>query len=78
GDHAATVRPVRVDLPAMHDYARAVSKAAQDWVGSLTPEDLERKLETPLGELNLGQMLEAFVVWHVSAHCCQGARGYPF
>jgi hypothetical protein len=86
GDHAATVRPVRIHLPAMHDYARRVSEAAQDWLDSLAPEDLERVVETPLGELQLGPMLETFVVWHVSAHTgeisalkgCQGARGYPF
>ena len=86
GDHAATVRPVRIDLPAMHDYARAVSEAAQAWLGTLSPEDLERVVETPPGELQLGPMLETFVVWHISAHTgeisalkgCQGARGYPF
>jgi len=86
GDHAATLREVCIDLPAMHDYARAVSDAAQSWLGSLTAQDLERELETPLGELNVGQMLETFVVWHISAHAgeisalkgCQGARGYPF
>ena len=86
GDHAATVRPVRVDLAAMHDYARAVSEAAQAWLGTLAPDDLERIVETPLGELQLGPMLETFVVWHVSAHTgeisalkgLQGGRGYPF
>ena len=85
-DHAATVRAVRVDLAAMHDYAIAVADAAQDWLGSLAPSNLERQIQTPIGELNLGQMLEVFVVWHLSAHCgeisslkgCQGARGYPF
>jgi hypothetical protein len=86
GDHAATVRPVRVDLAAMHDYARAVSEAAQGWLGTLAPDDLERVVKTPLGELQLGPMLETFVVWHVSAHTgeisalkgLQGGRGYPF
>jgi hypothetical protein len=55
-------------------------------VASLTPEDLEGTMETPVGEFSVGQMLEIFVVWHVSAHCgeiaalkgCQGAKGYPF
>ena len=86
GDHAATVRPVRIDFPAMHDYARAVSEAAQACLGTLSPDDLERVVETQPGELQLGPMLETFVVWHLSAHTgeisslkgCQGARGYPF
>jgi len=86
GDYLAYMRALRVDLPALHEYARAVHGTVQGWLGSLTPEDLERTLETPIGELNLGQLLETFVIWHVNAHCgeisalkgCQGARGYPF
>jgi hypothetical protein len=86
GDHPARLRPVRIDLPAMHAYAQAASDAAQTWLASLSPEDLERTVETPLGEMMLGPMLETFVVWHVSAHTgeisalkgCQGAKGYPF
>jgi hypothetical protein len=70
----------------MRDYTRAVGGAVQSWLGSLTPEDLERKIDTPIGELNLAQMLETFVAWHINAHCgeisalkgCQGVRGYPF
>jgi hypothetical protein len=80
------MRGVRVDLPALHQYAQAVAQASQAWLAELTPEDLERELETPVGELNLGQMLEIFVIWHINAHCgeisalkgCQGAQGYPF
>ena len=86
GDHPAQIREVRIDLTAMHAYTQAVADAAQDWLASLTPEDLERAIKTPVGELNLGQMLSTFVVWHVSSHCgeisalkgCQGGRGYPF
>ena len=85
-DHAAQIRDVRVDLPAMHEYSKAVAKAIKGWLASLTPEDLERKIDTPIGELNLGQLLEAFGAWHINAHCgeiaalkgCQGAKGYPF
>ena len=63
-----------------------MAEAIQTWLSSLTPEDLDRTLETPVGELNLGQMLETFVIWHINAHCgevaalkgCLGAQGYPF
>ena len=80
------MREVRVDLPPLHEYAQAVAQAAQGWLASLTPQDLERKIDTPIGELNLGQVLETFVIWHVNSHCgeisalkgCQGATGYPF
>ena len=85
-DRLAKMRAIRVDLLALHEYAQAVAGAAQGWLASLTPEDLERRMDTPIGELKLGQMLETFVIWHVNAHCgeisalkgCQGARGYPF
>ncbi|MFC2030367.1 DinB family protein [Chloroflexota bacterium] len=86
GDHAGRLRSVRVELEPMHEYAAVVAEAALAWLASLDAEDLDRKLETPIGELNLGQMLASFVVWHIDAHCgeisalkgCQGARGYPF
>jgi hypothetical protein len=86
GDWHGWMRAIRVDLPALHEYARAVELATAIWLGSLAPEDLARGIETPVGELNLGQMLETFVIWHLNAHCgeiaalkgCQGARGYPF
>jgi hypothetical protein len=86
GDYLAYMRGIRVDLPALHDYAKAVAEALQGWLGSLTPEDLERTIATPIGEHTLAQILDLFVVWHINAHCgeisalkgCQGARGYPF
>jgi hypothetical protein len=86
GDYLAFMRAIRVDLPALHEYARVVAEALQAWFGSLTPEDLERSIDTPIGPYTLAQMLDLFVVWHINAHCgeisalkgCQGARGYPF
>ncbi len=84
--HPAQMMAVRVDLPTMHEYSQAVARAARDWLAALTPDDLERQINTPVGEMSLGQVVEVFVVWHVNAHCgeiaalkgCQGAKGYPF
>jgi hypothetical protein len=86
GDYLAYLRAICVDLPMLDEYAQAVRGEVQGWLGSLAPADLERQIETPVGELSLGQLLETFVVWHLNAHCgeiaalkgCQGARGYPF
>ena len=80
------MRAARADLPALHEYAAAVQQDVQGWLGSLTPADVECVMNTPIGDLNLGQLLETFVIWHVNAHCgeisalkgCQGAKGYPF
>ena len=85
-DELARMRATRVDLAAMHDYAHALASVCQEWLGSLAPEDLERTLDTPIGPMTLGKMLETFVAWHINAHCgeisalkgCQGAKGYPF
>jgi hypothetical protein len=86
GDTLAYFRAIRVDLPVLHEYSQTVAEATQSWLASLTPEDLERRMETPVGEMNLAQLVETFVIWHINAHCgevsalkgCQGARGYPF
>jgi hypothetical protein len=77
---------VKVNLAEMHAYAKAVADASQGWLSTLAPEELDRKIDTPIGELNLAQTIDTFVIWHVNAHCgeiaalkgCQGARGYPF
>jgi len=86
GDYLAYMRAIRVDIDALRTYIRAVSEALKSWLASLTPEDLEREVETPIGRRNLAQVLETFVIWHINAHCgeisalkgCQGFKGYPF
>jgi hypothetical protein len=86
GDYLAYMQAIRVDVAVLHAYAKAVAEAAQVWLASFTPQDLERELETPVGKLGVGQVLETFVIWHINAHCgeisalkgCLGAKGYPF
>jgi hypothetical protein len=81
-----TMQEVQVDLSALHEYAGKVRSTAKDWLSSLTPADLERKMETSVGELNLGQLLEVYIIWHINVHCgeisalkgCQGLKGYPW
>jgi hypothetical protein len=80
------IQDVKVDLSTLRDYAKVVQEAAQSWVSTLTPADLERKVETPVGELSLAQMIELYIIWHINIHCgeiaalkgCQGVLGYPF
>jgi len=77
---------LRVDLLALHDYARATTQALLSGVASLTPEDLDRPISTPIGDYNMNLFLEFFVIWHINAHCgeiaalkgCQGLKGYPW
>jgi hypothetical protein len=85
-DVRAVREGVRVDLPALHEYARATAQTLLDWVASLTPEDLERSIPTPVGDYKQGPFLEFFIVWHINVHCgeisalkgCQGLQGYPW
>ena len=84
--HEARMQEVSIDLEAMHAYSKEVDAAVSNWLETLSPGDLEREIETPIGQLNMAQVLEVFAVWHLSAHGgeisalkgCQGARGYPF
>jgi len=84
--YLAWMQTIRVNLPALHEYARATAAALHGWLGSLTPEDLDRTISTPIGEHNLAQVVETFITWHINAHCgeisalkgCLGAKGYPF
>jgi uncharacterized damage-inducible protein DinB len=80
------MQQVQVDLSALHEYADQVQSAAQEWLSTLTPADLDRRRNTSAGELNLGQLLESYIIWHINAHCgeisalkgCQGLSGYPW
>jgi uncharacterized damage-inducible protein DinB len=77
---------VQADLSELHAYAVQARSTAQNWLSSLTPKDLERRELTTAGEMNLAQAVQAFIVWHISAHCgeiaalkgCQGLKGYPW
>lgn len=85
-DYLAYMQSIRVDLASLHAYTQAVAGAVQGWLASLDPEEFTRELDTPVGKLNVAQILETFVIWHINAHCgeiaalkgCQGVKGYPF
>jgi hypothetical protein len=80
------MRAFRVDLPVLHEYAQITAKACQEWLAELSPDDLDRKVHSPIGDYRLAEALATFVVWHIDAHCgeisalkgCLGTRGYPF
>jgi len=77
---------LRVDLAALHEYARAVIQTTQGLVVSLTLEDLERSISTPIGDYMLCPYLEYFIIWHINTHVgeiaaikgCQDLEGYPW
>jgi hypothetical protein len=80
-------RTVRMHLPPFREYAKAVYAATDAYVSSLTPADLERKVDTGfVGEQTVGFVLGNICVWHVAEHNgeiaalkgAQGLKGLPF
>jgi hypothetical protein len=80
------MQDVQVDLSELHAYAGQVRSTVLNWLSSLAPEDLGRRSLTTAGEINEGQAVELFIIWHINAHCgeisalkgCQGLQGYPW
>ena len=79
---------VKVELPALRQYAQAVYANALAFVDSLTEEDLERKIDLSFigfGEQTLSWCLSAVVEGHLrdlggeiaTVKGLQGLKGYP-
>lgn len=82
-------RTVRIDLPALHEYARAVYAATRDHIATIKADDLERVITFPPPgsmERPLSRVLSGILIRHHANHCgeiaavkgLQGLRGYPF
>ena len=64
-DYAAWTRRTRVDLPALKEYAQAVYANTDEYLASLSPEDLDRQLDLSGvggGQVSLGYALSRNVV----------------
>jgi hypothetical protein len=88
-DYAAWTRRLRADLPAVREYAQAVYANTDEYLASLSPDDLDTAIDlsgTGSGQVTLGQILSRDVVGHTDniageISCLkglQGLQGYPF
>jgi hypothetical protein len=88
-EYTPWTRRVKIDLPALQEYARAVYANTDDYLASLSPDDLDRPLDLSGvggGQVSLGQALGRRIVGHVDniageISCLkglQGLQGYPF
>ena len=79
---------VQIDLPALRQYAQAVYAASDEYLVSLTDDDLDRPLDLSavgLGQQTVAYVLNAGFIANVHLHCgeiscakgLQGAKGYP-
>jgi uncharacterized damage-inducible protein DinB len=81
----AWVRSVRVDLPALREYAQAAHAAVDAYLSQLTPDDLDRPIDwRAVGVQNLGGLL-SHAALHTANHTGEisaikgihGLKGYP-
>jgi len=83
------VHAVRVDVPTVHAYARAVADSAEMMVAWLSADDLARTLDLSaqgLGHRTVSWIFNALIIGHLNnmageISCLkglQGAKGYPF
>ncbi len=87
GDHHAWATSVKLDIAQAREYAKAVYKATDDYLNSITPEDLDVEIEVPgLGKHPRAYFLGVGALIHPANHVgeisalkgVQGAKGYPF
>ena len=81
-------RSVEIDLAALREYAQAVAASVDDYLGSISDEELNKSLDLSavgLGEMTKGYLLNVGVLantqWHTgeisTLKGVQGAQGYP-
>jgi hypothetical protein len=88
-DYASWTRRVRLDLLAVREYAKAVYANTDQYLVSLSPDDLDTALDLSgvgIGRVTLGWVLSRLVVGHADniageISCLKGLQdlqGYPF
>jgi DinB superfamily len=87
GDIFGWANRVKVDISQACEYAKAVYSNTDEYVATLSPEDLDREIEVPgFPNQTVGGWLSLAAVIHPSNHIgeisamkgIQGAKGYPF
>ncbi len=80
---------VKIDMPALQEYAKAVEKDVNDYLATLKPEDLDRVIDltsVELGHQNVGWVISNLIIGHLhdimgeisAVKGVQGLKGYPF
>jgi hypothetical protein len=89
GGYDEWAKRVKIDMPQLLDYAKAVFRATEEYVGGLKADELDREIDLTnagLGKMSLGAFISMTSVIHPSNHIgeisclkgLQGAKGYPF
>ena len=87
GDVFDWANRVQVDIPKTREYAKAVYKNTQDYVATLSDDELAREVDVPgFGKNSVSFWVSLAAVVHPANHIgeisamkgIQGAKGYPF
>ncbi len=80
-------KTVKINIPIMRQYAKAVFSATDDYLNSLTEEDLEKEIDLgSWGKQKIVYMIYGFIIGHTYSLAgeisalkgIQGSKGYPF
>ena len=82
-------RTLKLDLPALREYAQAVYRNTEQVIAALSESDLDREVDLSKmgrGMSSLNWVLHAYVIGHLhdtageisALKGLQGAKGYPF
>ena len=79
-------RGLKLDLATFREYAEAVYANTDAYIANLPDAELERKVQTPIGEQTVGWALVALLATHLPQHTgeiaalkgVQGLKGLPF
>lgn len=82
-----TAAVANVNIDALREYAQLVYADSNDYLSSLSPEDLDPVREFGgMGEMSVGAFWGTIIVWHAAAHGAEiaaltgtlGRKGLPF
>lgn len=85
--HEKWAKSVKINLPQLRKYAKAVYGATDAYMKRLKDKDLEKELDLgPMGKNTIAHLLSGFIIGHTNSLAgeasvlkgIQGAKGYPF
>ncbi len=79
-------KSLNMDFPKFQEYAKAVFANTDAYISGLPDSDLDRKVQTPIGEQNVGWVISTLLGTHFPQHAgeiaalkgVQGLKGLPF
>jgi hypothetical protein len=77
---------IKMDLPAFQEYAKQVYAYTDAYLAALSDEELDRKMQGPLGETTVGWITSVLLATHYPGHAGEiaalkgvhGLKGLPF